>query len=160
MNELFIVNYDNTDKFTTEFLIVNEEKIDWEALSRFAGRSFSLPEIRMFRKKINWTLYLLSHDMENDIEIELASKYFTEQAFSILSQEILSENIIRKFADKLNWESLMSRTNSSEEFLFEFIDYWKIIPINHLAILVSNNQNIDLKSGKFNKLSLYLKLKD
>ena len=70
-------NVNNIEEFTTEFLIINESKIDWDYLSRLKTRKFSLPEIRMFRYLINWDNYCLYHQL-NDIEFITASKYFTD----------------------------------------------------------------------------------
>ena len=157
---IYTITRDNEDLFTTEFLIINEENINWDALSGFPRRSFSLPEIRMFRKRIKWSMYLFTHEFKNDTEIEFASKYFDENAFALLSQYELSKHTISLFADKLNWTGLFMKYCHDEDFLFEYIDHWKEIPVEFLIFVVKENPYIDLGSGKFNRLSLYLKLKD
>jgi hypothetical protein len=157
----YIITRDNENLFTTEFLIINEEKIDWDALSRFSGRSLSLPEIRMFRKRINWSMYLLSHTIEKDIEIDLAAKYFNYITFTLLSsQDNLSKYIISKYAVDLNWYGIIRNYKYDEDFLFEHIDYWKHFSIIDMQSLILNNPRLHLNTGQFNKLALYLKLKD
>jgi len=157
---MFKIDNDNESIFSTEFLIINEDSIDWQTISRFSNRSFSLPEIRMFRNKINWTTYLLTHYMERDIDIEKAAKYFSENDFKLLSRQKLSKEIISLFADRLCWKSLIESAIDDEDFLFEKIEHWKNISVNELTSIIDRNPMIDLKNSNFNKLSLYLKLKD
>lgn len=156
--ELLKINYQNLDQFTTDFLIVNEENIDWESLSQFKGRSFSLAEIRMFRKSIQWNLYLINHAL-NEIELDVAAKHFTDSVFNVISAFVnLSEKFIRKYKDRLSWRYLIRKSNLSEDFLFEMEEYWTKLPRETIIDGFSMNQYIDLTLDSYRRLALYLKL--
>jgi len=158
--DLIKIDFQNIDTFTTDFLIINEENIDWEILSQFKGRSFSMAEIRMFRKKIQWNLYLINHALSN-IELNIASKYFSDSVFAVLSAFVsLPEEFIKKHHTKLSWKYLIQRSYISEDLLFELQDDWIHLDDQILINGFSKNPFIDLNSNDYNRLALYLKLKN
>ena len=114
--------------YTTEYLIMHENEIDWEELSKNPDRSFSLIEVRLFRKRINWLTYLPRHRDTLTTEIlEMASKYFTDSVYKWLSyMNIPTEEFILRHKEKFDIPAVIhNRYNLSEEFLLEMIDYWK-----------------------------------
>jgi len=150
----------NIHLFTVEFLILNEEDIDWEQLSDFKDRRFSLPEIRMFRKKINWNLYVPNHVM-NENEIDIASKYFSEELiYKLPSMQELTEKIVRKFRNKIHWSLLLLKSKFPESFLLEMSSSWKDIGDEKLQTIFTSNRAMDIFDGNYESLLLYLNLKD
>lgn len=159
--ERFIPTRENIKKFNVKFLIENEEQIDWEKLSLMKERTFSVPEIKMFGRKIEWHVYLFNHILDEE-QLAVAEKYFKDNAniYHILSDQPLSEEFLRRNADKVNWKKVLSNSELSEDFIFEMIDHW--IVENQYAIKQSllENKFMNFNSDKYEKLSLYLKLKD
>lgn len=114
--------------YSTEYLIMHENEIDWEELSKDPNRSFSLIEVRLFRKRINWLTYLPRHRDTLTTEIlEVASKYFNNSVYKWLSyMNIPTEEFIVRHKDEFDIPAVIhNRYNLSEEFLLEMIDYWK-----------------------------------
>lgn len=160
-DERFTPTRENIKQFNVKFLIENEDNIDWEKLSFMRERSFSVPEIKMFGKKIDWHIYLFNHTLDDD-QLAVAEKYFKDNhhLYSILSDQPLPEDFLRRNADKVNWKKVFANSELSEDFIFEMIDYW--IVENQYAIkqALLENKYMNVNSDEYEKLSLYLKLKD
>lgn len=113
---------------TTEYLILHEDELDWDELSK--KRQFSLVEIRLFRKRINWTKYLYKYCSVMSSEmLEIASKYFNLTHYMILgingncSEEFVLNHLNDFTEDGVN-EYILSAA-PSEEFLLKTVEYWK-----------------------------------
>lgn len=148
-----------TNNFTTEYLIMNESSIDWEKLSADKSRSFSLSEIRMFRKRIDWLVYLANHQL-NQNELEVASKYFTPAVYNLLAiLGVDDEKFILNHRHDFNWELLISNSYLSEDVLNKCIDEWKDIPKNRLVKEFMNNKRINIYDGSYDSILLFLERK-
>lgn len=145
-------------QYTTEYLILNEDTIDWERLSRDADDFFTLFEIRMFRKRINWKEYLLSHKSTISLkELEVASKHFTKEIYNeIAAYNIADEDFIVNHKDKFDFRIVIPNCNISEAALLECIDYWIHIP--DIKGLFIKAKYIDINSKEFSGIKLLLKL--
>ena len=147
-------------EYSTEYLIIHEDEIDWLDLSQNKNRSFSLPEIRMFRNKIHWNIYCFEHRM-NYPELLIASKYFDRTTYKILSiYHNIPEQFIELHLDEIFWDDLIANSALDEEFLFKHSEYWMNTPIQILQERFLKNTKIDLHSGDYDRLVLYLKLKN
>ena len=148
-------------KYTTEYLIIHEEEIDWDELSAYSEKVFTLTEIRLFRRKINWLLYLMHHKdcFAREIEIEMASKYFSKPSwFLLLTKYTVSEEFLEKHKDEINWRNVLAHQPVSETFLMEHCNYWNIYSNDIIVESLLMNPNVD--SANWNVLHLYLKLKN
>jgi len=159
-DEKFVPTKDNIKQFDVKFLIENEEYIDWEKLSSVKERTFSVPEIKMFGNRIAWHVYAFNHTFDEN-QLLAAEKYFkNENIYDILSEQNLPEDFLRRNPDRVNWKKVLMNSELSEDFIFEMIDYW--ITENQYAIkqALIDNENININSNRYERLALYLKLKD
>lgn len=147
------------ETLTTDKMILWEHEIDWDFVSSNQFRKLSLTEIRIFRKRINWILYAMDKVMLAD-EIIIASKYFYSQSiYRILPRfQVLSEDTIRYFKDKISWEEVIRNQDISTSFIYEMHDFWKyeLTPERFLELLQDKSCKIKADDG----LKLYLKLKE
>ena len=145
-------------QYTTEYLILNEDTIDWERLSRDSDDSFTLPEIRIFRKKINWKEYLLSHKSTISLrELEVASKYFTKEIYNeIAAYNIADDEFIINHKDKFDFRIVIPNCNISETTLMACVDYWEHIP--DIKDIFIRAKYIDINSREFSGIKLLLKV--
>jgi hypothetical protein len=147
-------------QFDFMFLIANEDTIDWGKLCSFRERRFSAQEIKLFGRSIAWNVYMINHEMVED-ELMLAAKYFNEKNFQAISLFTkLPDSFIREYAGRLHWLSLLNNSRISEDTLFDLSEHWQSLDQDMVAASVVNNQSIDLKSKRYERLALYLKLKD
>jgi hypothetical protein len=159
-NEKFIPNRSNIKTFDVKFLITHEEQIDWEKLSAIKERSFSIPEIKLFGKRIAWNIYIINHQLK-DNELEFASKYFNSKNFEVISFfNNLPESFIKEHAEELDWLKILNRSKLSQDFIFEMSNHWSKLDSELVTAAIVNNPSINLESNKYEKLALYLKLKD
>ena len=90
-------------KYSTEYLIIHENDINWDELSSDKDDMFSLVEIRLFRSKINWKKYLQTHSRSCPFTtqmLEVASKYFTPEIYDLLAAfDIPQEDFIENHLD-------------------------------------------------------------
>jgi hypothetical protein len=157
---LIVPTKETLRQFDFKFLIANEENVDWGKLSSFRERSFSAQEIRLFGRSIAWNVYMINHDM-SDEELMLAARYFTEanfQAISLFSS--IPDQFIRQHANKLNWLLVLNNARVSEDTVFEMSQHWQSLDQGMVAAAIVNNPNINLSAKKYERLALYLKLKD
>jgi hypothetical protein len=159
-NEKFIPNKENIKMFDVKFLIKNEDTIDWEKLSAIKERSFSIAEIKMFGKRIAWNIYIINHQLREE-ELKVASKYFNDKNFEVISFfNNLPEHFIREYAAKLDWLKILNRSKMSQDFILEMSNYWSNLDSELVAAAIVNNSSINLRSERYDKLALYLKLKE
>lgn len=159
-DEKFIPTRNSIKQFDVKFLIKNEEYIDWEKLSSIKERTFSVPEIKMFGNRIAWHVYAFNHTFDEK-QLLVAEKYFkNDNIYDILSEQKLPEDFLRRNADKVNWKKVLMNSDLSEDFIFEMIDHW--IVENQYAVkqALLDNENINVNSDRYQRLALYLKLKD
>lgn len=150
---------ENIKMFDVKFLIENEDNINWEQLSAIKERSFSIPEIKMFGKRISWIMYIYNHDMTQE-EINVAEKYFKEpHIYKVISEKNLTEDFIFNNKDKLYWPSILRYSDLSEKFIFDTLEYWNKYDMVEIKKSIKDNIFIDLDSKEFNRLVLFLKLK-
>jgi len=115
---------------STEYLIKHEDSINWEALSDMTDDEFSLTEIRLFRKRINWKKYLKNHkgQMSGDM-FEIASKYFTPEVYRMIAVFNLAPNsFIESHAEFFDFKLLIENSDLSQETLLKCQKYWSNIP--------------------------------
>jgi hypothetical protein len=156
MGEKIVPTKENIKMFDVKYLIVNEDKIDWEKLSTL--RTFTIPEIKLFGRKIAWALYLLNHEMSQE-EIDVAAKYVSYGTFELFSLNNLSEKFISENQKKLNWLNILKNSNLKENFIFDNISYWEDYSLLEIRNSISSNKYINLERSEYKSLSLYLKLK-
>lgn len=116
----------NPEDYTTEYLILNENSINWEVMSGLPSRPLSLVEIRLFRKHINWYRYITTHGSTMSPQmIETASKYFTPQVYTLLNYvDMVSEEFVINHMDKFNIPVYIISKMPSEEFILKTMDKW------------------------------------
>jgi glutamyl/glutaminyl-tRNA synthetase len=161
MIEMIIPTRENIKMFDVKFLIENEENIDWEKLSSIKERYFSVPEIKMFGSKIAWHVYIFNHKMDQ-VEIDIAEKYFSDNLhiYDLLSEQNLSESFIRKNASKLNWLKVLNHSQLSSDFIFDMSDHWNLKNEESIRDVILSNDYINVNLDEYQKLALYLKLKE
>ena len=129
---------------STEELIKFEDVLDWRDLS--IVRTFSFVEIRLFRKKIDWTHYIVRNDMSEE-NMELASKYFTSQTYYYIARlnkatKSFILNHIENFKD--SWKQLFLSSSVNDDIVFALEPYW------HNEFEVAKNS---LQNSKVNDLT-------
>ena len=159
-DRLIVPTRETLGNFDFKFLIANEDSVDWGKLCSFRERRFSAQEIKLFGRSIAWNVYMINHEMSED-EIMLASRYFNERNFQAISLFTrLPDSFIREHAKKLQWLSVLNNSRISEDMIFELSQHWQSLDQDMVAAAIVNNQSIDLKSKRYERLALYLKLKD
>lgn len=142
------------EEYTTEYLIMHEDEIDWDELSKNTNRSFSLVEVRLFRKRIDWGKYLVRPEHINSITtdiLEVASKYFTKSTYTILSlSRGLPEEFVLKHREMFNIGNYILNNKPSEEFLLETIDEWK----DNSTVRTAIPLKIDLSQEEYENIRL------
>jgi hypothetical protein len=110
--------------------LLKAESVDWDALSKDPDQLCNSLEVKYFAKEINWSLYLLSHrNTINTTILEYGSKYFKPKHYSLACQlEYIDENFVRKHIDSFNFRDIILFCKVSDDFLIEYLDYWKNIP--------------------------------
>ncbi len=157
---LIVPTKENIRQFDFKFLIANEDIVDWGKLSSFRERRFSFQEIKLFGRSIAWNVYMINHDM-SDEELSLAAKYFTEANFQTISLfSSIPDQFIREHANKLNWLLVLNNARVSEDTIFEMSQNWQSLDQEMVTAAILNNPNINLSTKKYERLALYLKLKD
>lgn len=145
-------------ELTTEYLIINEETIDWDELSKESSRSFSLAEIRMFRKRIIWSEYIKNHNMSL-IQLNIASKYFDVGVYRMIALlNAAPEEFIISHMDNFLWLTILATCKLSCETIFKCKECWEIYPREKIAIALKSNKQIDLSDESYKSLVLYLNL--
>jgi hypothetical protein len=157
---LIVPTKETLRQFDFKFLIANEENVDWGKLSSFKERHFSTQEIRLFGRSIAWSTYIINHEM-SDEELMLAARYFNESNFQAISLfRSIPDQFIREHAAKLNWLLVLNNARVSEDTVFEMAQHWQSLDQGMVAAAIVNNPNINLSAKKYERLALYLKLKD
>lgn len=142
-------------KYSIEYLIKNEDVIDWEALSGDKDDSLNLVEIRLFRKRINWSKYLNCHRIMSTDELEMASKYFTKNHYDQLAAfEIATDEFIIKHAENFDFRILLKSAKLSDDNIMNLRQYWENIP--GIEGIIKNSKYIDLESSEYSQLAVML----
>lgn len=144
------------EELTTEYLILHEDEADWDAISKCKERDFSLPEIRMFRKKINWPAYLISHkDVLSTTKLEVASKHFTSEVYDIIiGLNIGAPEFLLAHAEKLNYRLLIQTGKPSPELLIETVQYWK--NLEGIVGIFNSAKNFNINDAAYSEVKLIL----
>lgn len=142
--------------FSTEYLIIHENDVDWEKLSSDKDDMFSLIEIRLFRSKINWKSYIMSHLRSCPFTtqmMEVASKYFDDAIYTILASfNVADEDFILNHKEKFNFELLIKNSNLSEKFLLETMENW--VHLENIEEIFKSSKYINLEDPKYNQIKL------
>lgn len=140
--------------YSTEYLIIHENELNWDELSSLENDSFSLIEIRLFRNKINWKKYLIPGRVMSTSELNIGSKYFTEDDFRRLAAfKITTDDFLLAHPEKFNMVLLFSGGNFlKEDTIVKLKKYWEQIP--NIRELIKKSVGNDLK--KFQNLTLLL----
>ena len=142
----------------TEYLILHEDEIDWKSLSNDKNRSFSLSEIRMFRKRIDWIDYLKTHNLSHD-ELEVASKHFTKSVYEFIAlNNLADQDFIVKHKTDFDWRILLTSSYLTQDTLMKCessMGYVKELILEYL----SKNSLIDLYDGSYDEFLVYMDLK-
>ena len=143
-------------KFSTEYLILHENEINWEKLSSDKDEFFSLVEVRLFRSKINWKQYLINHsEYVNTQILETASKYFTKEIYEILAAfNITTEDFLKAHPEKFDFQSVIQNCEISEETLLQTKKYWDTLP--NLKELFYNSKYIKIEDPEYSSIKLML----
>lgn len=143
-------------KFSTEYLILHENEINWEKLSSDKEEFFSLVEVRLFRSKINWKQYLINHsEYVNTQILEIASKYFTKEIYEILAAfNITTEDFLKAHPEKFDFQSVIQNCEISEETLLQTKKYWDTLP--NLKELFYNSKYIKIEDPEYSSIKLML----
>lgn len=146
-------------EINTKYLIINEDNIDWVKLSSDPNRYFSLAEVRIFRKRINWFVYLTNHPDVYEDNLRIASKFFDGHVWKYLSDNYkLSEGFIEDYVDNLNWIGLFKNSPMSAEFIMKYKEKWEHFNFSLILKNINNNIFIDTTSDDFSELMLLLNL--
>lgn len=143
-------------KFSTEYLILHENEINWEELSSDKDEFFSIVEVRLFRSKINWKQYLINHsEYVNTQILEIASKYFTKEIYEILAAfNITTEDFLKAHPEKFDFQSVIQNCEISEETLLQTKKYWDTLP--NLKELFYNSKYIKIEDPEYSSIKLML----
>ena len=143
-------------KFSTEYLILHENEINWEKLSSDKEEFFSLVEVRLFRSKINWKQYLINHsEYVNTQILEIPSKYFTKEIYEILAAfNITTEDFLKAHPEKFDFQSVIQNCENSEETLLQTKKYWDTLP--NLKELFYNSKYIKIEDPEYSSIKLML----
>ena len=143
------------DEYSTEYLIMHEDTIDWDELSAKKDFSLSLVEVRLFRSKINWRKYLNTHRFMSTDALEIASKYFTEENYrQIAAFNIATDHFVKNHPDRFDFTLLLKSTKLEESTILELQEYWENIP--DIFSIISESNYIDLESEEYANLSVML----
>lgn len=143
------------DDYSTEYLIMHEDTIDWDELSANKDFSLSLVEARLFRSKINWRKYLNTHRFMSTDALEIASKYFTEENYRQLAAfNIVTDNFVKSHPEKFDFTILLKSAALKESTILDLQEYWSKIP--GIFKIISESIFIDLESEEFANLAVML----
>lgn len=146
--------------YSTEYLIIHEDELDWEELSSNKDDMFSLVEIRLFRSKINWRVYLESHLRSCPFTLqmmEIASKYFDENIYRMLASfNLAEEEFIMNHLNDFDFQLLIKNSNLSEDFLLNTLDYWCDIP--DIEEVFKKSKYINVESPNYGQIKLILEV--
>lgn len=143
-------------KYNLEYLIQHENEINWDEISKDKEQFLSLVETRLFRKRINWKVYLLLHQNWIDDKIlECASKYFTKEIYTIISAiDIAGDKFILAHRKDVDFKLLIENSHVSEDTLLATMEIWKEIP--DIKKSFANAKYIDIESEDYSKIKLIL----
>ena len=143
-------------KYSAEYLIMHEDDVDWEKISADPEQYLSLIETRLFRKRINWKVYLPLHqNLITDSILECASKYFDSDIYEILAGfDIVNDKFILNHRDKFDYKLLIENAHVGADVLLETLDLWKSIP--DIKKSFQNSKYIDIDSDKYEQIKLIL----
>lgn len=148
-------------KYSTEYLIIHENELNWDELSTMRDDYFSLVEVRLFRKKINWKLYFESHGENCPITTEIlniGAKYFTPSTYKILEEfNIATDDFIVQHPENFHFESIIRNCNISEDALLKTRQYWE--NIFNIKQIFNESKYIKLSNPKYEQIKLILEVK-
>jgi len=145
---------------SVEYLIKNEDTIDWKRLSNDASDSFSIVEARLFRDKINWHDYIKTHRSQlATLFLEVASPYFTKHEYRNLAlfgsaTEEFILNHAEDFKDYI--EILIKTTKISEDGWLQLQKYWEGIEGIYYTFISSKIN--DINDPEYSDLKLALEI--
>lgn len=146
--------------YTTEYLILNENNLDWDQLSSDSDDSFSLIEIRLFRKRINWKLYFRTHittcpfDMQM---LEMGSKYFDKETYSMLAVfNMIDQDFIEDHIEEFDFRDIIKHCRVDQDFLKDNIEKWS--NYENLPELFKKSEFIDINSPDFSEIKLLIEM--
>lgn len=146
--------------YSTEYLIIHEDDIDWDELSANPDDSFSLVEIRLFRKRINWKLYFRTHSIScpfNSQMLEIGSKYFDKEVYSMLANfGIAGQDFIENHINDFDFKDIIKNCNVNQEFLMNNTEKWS--NYENLIDLFRKSKYIDLDDPNFLEIKLLLEM--
>lgn len=133
------------EHLSTEYLITNEDSLDWEAISSNKSIILSNLDIKLFGKNINWKTYLINHSNHITTDIlESANKYFTLDIYKYLSSfGIATEEFILNHREKFDFRDIIENCAMSEDGLIDTQDMWMKIP--GIKRIFKNAKKIDMK---------------
>jgi hypothetical protein len=143
-------------KYNTEYLIMHEDDVDWNEISEDPEQYLSLVETRLFRKRINWKVYLPLHQSSITHSIlECASKYFNPEIYEILAGfDIVDDEFILNHREKFDYKLLIENAHVGADVLLETSNLWKDIP--DIEKSFQNAKHIDINSDKYEQVKLIL----
>lgn len=146
------------DGLSVEDIIRNEDNIDWESASFQTTRNLTLVEVRLFRSKINWNLYVLRHKMTTEC-LECASKYFAKETYNrIAAFNFATEEFIVNHKDDFNWSVVIANCKLSEETLLNCVDSWVHRPHYDLMRIFKEAREFDIFAGGYEQVRLLVEL--
>lgn len=144
--------------YSTEYLIIHEDEIDWDKLSANPEDSFSLIEIRLFRKRINWKLYFRNHSKTCPFTtqmLEIASKYFDKETYCTLAAfNMVEQDFIENHLDDFDFYDIIRYCKVNQEFLMNTTERW--INLKNLSELFEKSEFIDLEDPSFAEVKLLM----
>jgi len=113
-------------KYSIEYLITNEDSIDWDDYS--SNNQLSSTEIRLFGKHIDWKKYILTHNCISTAEFEEASKFLTSDDYDYIAFfNMRTQEFIRNHAKNFDWNILIKFHYLTAETLAFCYQNWKDI---------------------------------
>ena len=137
---------------SNDFLREFKDKIDWRGFS-YSHYNLSISFIEEFKDKIEWMNILY----RNKLNEQFVRRHLTDlkkgySFWSDVSSHVeLSEQFIREYADKINWEYISKYQKLSEQFIEEFKDevHWE-------NIIIKQSLNEQFIKKHWKKISIHL----
>lgn len=148
-------------KMSIEDLILNEDNINWEEFSSIR-KTLSLAEIRLFRSKIKWHLFFLKGGALDYDQMTIASKYFNNIVYSILSvAHWLPKQFLIEHKEQFRWKSLIHNVYLDPNTILNCLDVISSEISNHTELVYTfeNALFFDIHEPEYEEVLLYLSVK-
>lgn len=114
-----------TDAFVQKF----SRYLNWDMLS--VHYDFTVDMLRMYQHRVMWSAVLRRQRFDEEFLREMKS-HFAEAWTTVSRYQVLSEDFVHEFAERLDWEHVLTYQTLSQRFLAEHSKYytedcWRLI---------------------------------